>query len=189
MIRKNTLCASWFLLFGCSLALAQAAKSDEPSTPAQVLDRGITDMEKDFVSAAEAMPENKYSFAPSNGEFKGVRTFAQQVKHVAAVNYIVAAGILGEKPPLDTGGEKGPDSIQSKADILKFLKGSLAYAHKAVATVNESNLVTRVKNPFGEQATVTRLGLATPFQWHAFDHCGQMVEYLPMNGIIPPASR
>jgi hypothetical protein len=113
------------------------------------------------------MPENKYSFAPSNGEFKGGRTFAQQVKPVAAVT----------------------DSIQSKADILSISERFLAYAHKAVATVNESNLVTRVKNPFGEQATVTRLGLATPFQWHAFDHCGQMVEYLPMNGIIPPASR
>jgi hypothetical protein len=74
MIGKTRLRASLFLLLGCSLALAQAAKSEEPSTPAQVLDRGISDMEKDFVSAAEAMPENKYSFAPTNGEFKGVRT-------------------------------------------------------------------------------------------------------------------
>jgi DinB superfamily len=187
MERMNRLCASLFLLLACSITLAQVVKS-EPRTPAQVLDKGLIDMEKDFVSAAEAMPEDKYSFAPTNGEFKGVRTFAQQVKHVAAVNYVIAGAILGEKPPVDTGGEKGPDSIQTKADIIKFLKDSLAYAHKSVAGITESNLVTPVKDPFGEHPT-TRLELATTFQWHAFDHYGQMVEYLRMNRIIPPASR
>ena len=74
------------------------------------------------------MPEDKYSFAPTNGEFKGVRTFAQQVKHVAAVNYMIGAAILVEKPPVELGGENGPDSIASKADIMKFLKDSFAYA-------------------------------------------------------------
>src|SRR5215472_17624063 len=119
MRRMTTLCVSLFLLFAYSFVWGQAAKSGSPLTIAQVLNNGLSDMEKDFVSAAEAMPEDKYSFAPTNGEFKGVRTFAQQVKHVAAVNYLLAAGILGEKPPIDTGGEKGPDSIQSKAAILK----------------------------------------------------------------------
>src|SRR5437870_12466352 len=93
------------------------------------------------VSAADAMPEDKYSFAPTNGEFKGVRTFAQQVKHVAATNYLVASGILGEKPPVEVGGENGPDSIKSKADIIKFLKDLFAYAHKAVTSVDEKNMV------------------------------------------------
>lgn len=46
---------------------------------------------------AEAMPADKYSFAPSHGEFKGVRTFGQQVSHVAAVIYAVSASVLGEK--------------------------------------------------------------------------------------------
>ena len=189
MRRMTTLCVSLFLLFAYSFVWGQAAKSGSPLTIAQVLNNGLSDMEKDFVSAAEAMPEDKYSFAPTNGEFKGVRTFAQQLKHVAAVNYLLAAGILGEKPPIETGGEKGPDSIQSKADILKFLKDSLAYSGAAIATINEGNLVTPVKSPFEEQASTTRLELATEFQWHAFDHYGQMVEYLRMNGIIPPASR
>src|SRR5215475_9751708 len=122
------------LTTSCSL-LAQAPKA--PATVTSVLDRSLSGMEGEFVPAAEAMPEEKYSFAPTTGEFKGVRTFSQQVKHVAAVNYIVAAGILGEKPPIDTGGENGPDSAKSKADIVKFLKDSFAYAHKAVATINE----------------------------------------------------
>jgi hypothetical protein len=178
-----------FLLSCCGAVWGQAAKTEQPQTVSQVLDRSVSNVERDFVPAADAMPEDKYSFAPTNGEFKGVRTFAQQVKHVAATNYMVAAGILGEKPPVEVGSENGPDSLTSKADILKFLKGSFAYAHKAVASIDEKNLVTPVKDPFGEQRSVTRLGLASVFAWHPFDHYGQMVEYLRMNGIIPPASR
>jgi len=177
------------LMLGCSsVVMAQADKPAEPRTVSQVLNAQLSNLENDFVPAAEAMPEDKYSFAPTNGEFKGVRTFAQQVKHVAAVNYVIGGAILGEKPPVDTGGESGPDSVKSKADIVKFLKDSFAYAHKAAGSVNEQNLVAGIKSPFGD-GTTTRLGMATALAWHGFDHYGQMVEYLRMNGIIPPASR
>jgi hypothetical protein len=100
----------------------------------------------------------------------------------------VAAGILGEKPPVDTGEENGPDSAKSKADIVKFLKDSFAYAHKAVAAINDANSVESMKSPFGE-GTTTRLSMAVLLTGHGFDHYGQMVEYLRLNGIIPPASR
>ncbi len=175
----------------CGLCVAQAKdqpKKDQPKTMTQILDGGVKTIESDFVPAAAAMPEDKYGFAPTAGEFKGVRTFAQQVKHVAAVNYMVAAAILGEKPPLELGGENGPDTIKSKAEIVKFAKDSFAYAHKAVATITAENAVGEIKSPFGE-GKVTRLGMATVFAWHGFDHYGQMVEYLRMNGIVPPASR
>jgi len=176
------------LLVACSsLALAQA-KADEHPTIAKVLDSRISGVEGEFVPAAEAMPEDKYSYAPTNGEFKGVRNFAQQVKHVAAVNYIFGAAILVEKPPVELGGENGPDSLTTKADIVKFLKDSFAYVHKAVSGTNEKNLVDPVKSPFGSGNT-TRLGLATMVVGHCFDHYGQMVEYLRTNGIVPPASR
>jgi len=189
MRSTKTLFAVLFLLSCCGAVWGQAAKTDQPQTVTQVLDRSVSNVEHEFISAADAMPEDKYSFAPTNGEFKGVRTFGQQVKHVAATNYLVASGILGEKPPVEVGGENGPDSIKSKADIIKFLKDSFAYAHKAVTSVDEKNLVAPMKDPFGEQPSVTRLGLASVFAWHSFDHYGQMVEYLRMNGIIPPASR
>jgi len=170
-------------------AAAQTAKpKDEHRTVTQVLDHMVSNLEREFVPAAEAMPEEKYGFAPSNGEFKGVRTFAEQIKHVAAVNYELGAAILQEKPPVDVGDESGPATITSKADVLKFLKESFAYVHKAVATINEKNLVEGVKSPFGE-GSVTRLGLAASVGSHGFDHYGQMVEYLRMNGIVPPASR
>ena len=110
------------------------------------------------------------------------------MKHVAAVNYIFGAAILSEKVPVDVGDESGPASMKTKAEILKYLKDSLTYVHKAIATVNEKNLVDPLKSPFGE-GSVTRLGLATSVTAHGFDHYGQMVEYLRMNGIVPPASR
>ncbi|MGA8619522.1 MAG: DinB family protein [Candidatus Sulfotelmatobacter sp.] len=172
-----------------ALSAAQNNKAkDEHRTVTQVLDRTVANVEEDFVPAAEAMPEDKFGFAPTNGEFKGVRTFAQQIKHVAAVNYELGAAILEEKPPVDIGDEAGPASVTSKADILKYLKDSFAYVHKAIQTINEKNLVETVKSPFGE-GRVTRLGLATSVAWHGFDHYGQMVVYLRMNGIVPPASR
>lgn len=183
-MKKSALMLAVVLAFG-RLGMAQA---DQKKTVTSVMDGTVKTIESELVPAVEAMPEDKFGFAPTNGEFKGVRTFAQQAKHVAAVNYIVGAAILGEKPPVDTGGESGPDSVKAKADIVKFLKDSYAYAHKAVATINEGNAVEPIKNPFGE-GTATRLGMGTVFAWHGFDHYGQMVEYLRMNGIIPPASR
>jgi uncharacterized damage-inducible protein DinB len=117
-----------------------------------------------------------------------VRTFGEQIKHVAAVNYMFGAAILSEKVPVDVGDESGPASVKTKAEILSYLKDSFAYVHKAIETVNEKNLVDPLKSPFGE-GSVTRLSLATSVAAHGFDHYGQIVEYLRMNGIVPPASR
>jgi len=176
------------LLVLCSVGLAQAQTKDEKKSISQVVDSATKRVEHDFVSAAEAMPDDKYSFAPTNGEFKGVRTFAEQIKHVAATQYMVASLILGEKPPVDVNDEKGPDSVKSKAEILKYLKDSFAYAHKAVGTITEANVVEPIPS-FDGKSTTTRLSLAMLFAWHGYDHYGQMVEYLRMNGIVPPASR
>jgi len=188
MKKMKWLFASVLLLAASGLALGQETKPTDPRTIAQVLDRSVTGVENEFVPAVDAMPEDKYSFAPTNGEFKGVRTFAQQVKHVAAVNYMIGASILEEKSPVDLGGENGPDSVKTKADVEKFLKDSFAYVHKATASINDGNLLSSIKSPFG-QGTTTRLGMATLIVGHCFDHYGQMVEYLRMNSIVPPASR
>ena len=175
-----------FLLSTASV-IAQQAKSAEPHTASQVVDFWVTNTEQLLISAADAMPEDKYSFAPTTaGEFKGVRTFAQQVKHVAAVNYIFGATILNEKPPVDVGGESGPDSVKSKREIMQFLKDSFAYLHKAVASINEKNALDEV-SLFGMK--FSRLSVGSFSTAHPFDHYGQMVEYLRMNSIIPPASR
>jgi uncharacterized damage-inducible protein DinB len=180
--------ATFLFVFACVGLSFGRSKATERPTISEIEDHSVSMVEREFVPAADAMPEDKYSFAPTNGEFKGVRTFAQQVKHVATVNYLIGAAILEEKPPVELNGENGPDSITSKADIMKFLKDSFAYLHKALSSVNAKNQTDLIKSPFGE-GKVTRLGIATLALWHPFDHYGQMVEYLRMNGIIPPASR
>jgi len=167
---------------------AMQAKPDQKPTFAMVLGRNLSNAEKEVVQAADAMPEDKFNFAPTQGEFKGVRTFAQQAKHIAAVNYMLGAAILSEKSPVELGGENGPDSITSKADVMKFLKDSFAYAHKAANSIDETNVLGLVPSSFGPNK-VTRMSLAIIMLSHPFDHYGQMVEYLRMNGIIPPASR
>jgi uncharacterized damage-inducible protein DinB len=156
---------------------------------ANVLRTSVTHLQRTFLPLAMAMPENKYGFAPTDGEFKGVRTFGQQLKHVAATNYIYASSILGDKkPPVDVGEEEdGPASIKTKDEILKYVTDSFAYVQKAVQTINAKNLVSPIKNPFG-QGEATRLALATLIIGHCNDHYGQMVEYVRMNGIVPPAS-
>ncbi len=192
-MKKSLLLAS-LMIAACSTAAfaanpQAAGEAQEKPTFASVYDHALSNIEKEIVGAAEAMPEDKFNFAPTGpGEFKGVRTFAQQIKHVAEANYAFGSAILQEKPPVEMKGPNGPDSITSRADILKYLKDSFAYAHKAMGTINESNILTPTKGPFGDRPT-TRLAMATSILSHPFDHYGQMVEYLRMNGIIPPASR
>ena len=187
-MRSTKLLFGAMVLLGCcALSVAQMQSPPPAKTPGEALVAIISIGEKEFTSAADAMPEDKYSFAPTNGEFKGVRTFAQQVKHVAAVNYIFAASILGEKPPIDVGGENGPDSVKSKAEILKFLKDSFAYLTKALNSITDKNQLEQV-TVFGEMK-MARASVGAFSTAHPFDHYGQMVEYLRMNGIVPPASR
>jgi len=173
---------------GSSVAASAQGKMDQKVTVAAVYDRTLSNTEREVVSGAEAMPDDKFNFAPTQGEFKGVRTFAQQVKHVAAVNYMLGGAILGEKPPVELGGENGPDSMTSKADAVKFLKASFEYLHKALNTLDASNLLTQVQSPFGSNK-VSKLGLTNIALSHPMDHYGQMAVYLRMNGIVPPASR
>jgi len=147
-------------------------------------------VETSIVSAADAMPADKYGFAPTDGEFRGVRTFGQMVKHLSATNYIAAAAALGEEPPSDAGDELGPETVRTKTEILNYLKGSFARLEKAIAAVGQTDVPVK-STPISplKSAEVTRMALVMESLVHAFDHYGQMVEYLRMNGVVPPASR
>ena len=171
------------LCFGAAIWAADAP------TLAQIYDKSLASVEGEFVPLAEAMPDGSYNSAPTQGEFKGVRTFRQQVKHVAAVNYLIAAALLQQKPPVDLGaGENGPDSIVSKDQTVRFLKDSFAYLHKAMGTLTEANQREMIQSPFGNSQS-PRVAIALVAAGHCFDHYGQMVVYARMNGVVPPASR
>jgi uncharacterized damage-inducible protein DinB len=158
-------------------------------TPGKAMEGTFGFVEMQFVPAADAMPEEKWGFAPKDGEFKGVKTFAQQVRHIAAANHFFASLILGEKSDIDMSNiEMGPENLKTKAEIMAYLKASFARAHQAFGALTPAHALSELKNPFGP-GTVTPLGLASLMAFHDMDHYGQMVVYLRMNGIVPPASR
>jgi hypothetical protein len=136
------------------------------------------------------MPEDKYSFAPTNGEFKGVRTFAEQVKHIGFANHLYFGPLMGETIDTNSIEENlnGPAALKTKAEIVQYLKDSFALGHRAISGVTSENEVTPLPKPVSPFLS-TRLAIAIIGSFHPKDHYGQMVEYLRMNGIVPPASR
>src|SRR5215468_4852269 len=169
-------------------AQAQDVKQAAP-TVSSTVDRQVSGIEELVLDAAEAMPEEKYNFTPENlnlpgSDFKGVRTFAVQLKHIAASNYFIWSVVTGDKLPDGLGDGNGSEAMKSKSDIIKFLKESFALGHKAAATLTPETMLQTVGT-----SNSTKLYRATFGVAHAYDHYGQLVEYLRMNGIIPPASR
>jgi hypothetical protein len=165
------------------------AQPSPPLTIASAVDSEISNIERQVIDVAEAMPEDKYNFSPESlnipgSDFKGVRTFAVQVKHVAASNYFIWSHLTGDKLPEGLKDGNGPENLKTKVDIIKFLQDSFALGHKAAARLTTENMLQTA-----EGSKSSRLHLATFGVAHAFDHYGQMVEYLRMNGIVPPASR
>jgi hypothetical protein len=142
------------------------------------------------ISAVDAMPADKFGFAPTDGEFKGVRTFGQMVKHLSATNHILAAAALGEEPPANAGDEVGPETVRTKPEILDYLKGSFEHLSKVIDGIGETN-ASVISSPISplKKEEVTRSALVVEALFHSADHYGQIVEYLRMNGIVPPASR
>ncbi|MBZ5508649.1 MAG: DinB family protein [Acidobacteriia bacterium] len=170
----------------------QAQTSPQPApTVAGMIERQVSASEKQIIEAAEAMPEEKYNFSPESlnipgSDYKGVRTFAMEVKHIATDNFAFWTPLTGDPFPAGIKGPNGPDELKTKAEIIKFLKDSYAVGHKAAATVTNENFMEQVTFRMGKGP---RIYLAMNPTSHANDHYGQMVEYLRMNGIVPPASR
>jgi hypothetical protein len=176
---------------GAGTSASGSHPSPQPApTSASVVDRDISAVEKQIVDASDAMPEDKFNFTPEalnipGSNYKGVRSFAVQVKHIAASNWFIWSPLTGDKIPeglKDDG--NGPANLQTKADIIKFLKDSFALGHKAAATLTAENMLQSPANSKSTRLHLAEFGVA-----HACDHYGQMVEYLRMNGIVPPASR
>jgi hypothetical protein len=183
-MRKTVSTLTLTILAASAFAADQAAPSI-----GKILDGEIKSVESEVVSLAEAMPEDKYDFAPAGEKFHGVRTFAQQMSQIAAVNYMVSSAALGETNPSEPGpGENGPALIKGKEAIVKYLKDSFAYAHKAAAATTTANALDMLPPPFGK-AKMPRMGILSIVTWHSFDHYGQSVVYARMCGIVPPASR
>jgi len=180
--RLMALLATAVPLTFAALGIAQERRDLMAATVAQ----SFTMIQRSFVSLADAMPAEKYGFKPANGAFMGARTFEQQVKHVACANFAFFDEIEKKEPPpgCETG---GPSPAKTKAELVAYLRESFDYAQSVLRTMTPANALEPVDGPYGGPST--RLGIATLAVWHASDHYGQLVVYLRMNGIVPPASR
>lgn len=196
MEKKSFLVLVLWLVSAAILAQAQQVADTKHAAPfsAEQEKRALQSLskiaEKEIISAVDAMPADKFGFAPTDGEFKGVRTFGQTVKHFSATNHILAAAALGEEPPADAGDELGPENVRTKAEILTYLKGSFVHLDKAIEAIGQTNIPVNASpiSPL-KRGEVTRSALIVESLMHAYDHYGQVVEYLRMNGVVPPASR
>ena len=194
-IRLMTACC---LAMGSLAAMAQmgsnATKGPDVGTivtPAVALDSELSLIEGEMMGAVKAMPPEKFGFAPSAAifvpgqttEFATVRTFVQQATHVAQANYFFFAALSGLKPDVDM---KKIPNLANKDEVVSALAASFAFGHKAIATLTTANAFEVLKTP--EPGIQTRATLAGFAISHANDHYGQMIEYLRMNGVVPPAS-
>ena len=196
-MRKGMNVVCLVLAMSCAAANAQMPASNSGpaagtiAAPSKAVDSQLSLIEAEMMGAVKAMPAEKFSFAPSAAifapsatpQFATVRTFAQQATHVAQANYFFYMTVSGAKPDVDMAAIA---KMTKKEDVVAALAASFAFGHKAIATLTPENAFEVVKIPepgFYTRATLAEFGVS-----HAFDHYGQMVEYLRMNGIVPPAS-
>lgn len=172
-----------------------AAEISAKETVASALLRNFESEEYQFRSAAEAMPADKYAYRPKAGDYGGVypgygpkelRTFAEQVKHVACANFAFAAEMDGKQPPphCDTG---GPNPANTRDELVAYLRDSFKALKQSLGAITQKNMFDPIEGPYA--GPNTRLGLATVCIWHVADHYGQVAVYFRLNGIVPPASR
>jgi uncharacterized damage-inducible protein DinB len=184
-------------------AISQDASQHQPTsaelsrdeTPGKAILRTFEFQEYDVRSAAEAMPEDKWDFRPAPGMFKNekpefvpaeMRTFREQVKHVACANYAFAAELDGATPPAGCDKE-GPSPAHTRAELLTYLRDSFTALKKSLNEITVKNMFDPMQGPYATPNT--RLGLAEICVWHNADHFGQMAIYLRLNNIVPPGSR
>jgi uncharacterized damage-inducible protein DinB len=168
--------------------VAHSIKRDPSTSLTSAVERLLNNIEKNILSTAEAMPQDKFYFSPESlaikgSQFIGVRSFAGQIKHLATDNFAIWSPITGEVMRSDIQDLNGPASIKSKAEIISFLKESFALGHRAIAKLTEKNAMDMI--PFRGR-TLPRLDLAFYALTHANEHYGQMVVYLRLCGVIPP---
>lgn len=186
------------LLAGMSLCAAQSKTGAEskrpqrsfvgevPTTIAGTVGETLKFAEGNFLGVAEAMPENKYDYVPTAGQFDGVRSFGEQVKHVACAQFAFFNEFEGKKPPDDCE-RGGHDPAKTKAGLIEYLKASFNYSNRVIATLTAENALDRIEGRYA--GPNTKLGISVVSVWHVTDHYGQLAEYLRLNGIVPPMTQ
>jgi len=177
---------SFILLSVVSFAVSSRAQEKKPLKPAPNPSKAVLDSWNDIgrklIAMAEDFPEDKYDYKATPAE----RTFAENLLHVAGVNYYFTNILRGEKPPA---GENPPRSqYKTKADVVAFVKKSFADGAAAIEARGDKGMSEIVVDPYSNEETRVS-DYAYGFIEHSGEHYGQLVVYYRLNGIVPPESR
>lgn len=167
------------LALGTAPVVAQAP-AKAPGYADELL-RSWNEVGNKLIEMAEDFPEEKYDYRPT----PEVRTFAEQLLHVAGSTYFFRDLAEGKEP-----GEENlsREEYKTKADIVAALKKSVAAGADYIRQIGDAGLSKPVKYPWSEQPT-NQAGVWTTALEHAGEHYGNLVVYYRLNGLIPPASR
>jgi uncharacterized damage-inducible protein DinB len=171
---------------GKKAAKAEPKKSDIPQSIAESVSGPLQFAEGNLLGVAEEMPDDKYSFIPTAGKFDDARSFGEQIKHVACAQFAFFNEFEGKQPPADCE-RGGHDPATTKAELIAYLKKSFDYGNQVIATLDAKNALDRVEGRYG--GPNTKMGISVIAVWHLTDHYGQLVEYLRMNGHVPPMTQ
>jgi uncharacterized damage-inducible protein DinB len=130
-----------------------------------------------LVALANALPEDKYGFKPTPAQ----RTFGEHVLHIAQINVMLTKA-LGGKTPEPAINMKAT----TKADMIKAMSDSFDYGAKVIGEFNNTSIQETIQAPFMGPSTRARVMFF--LNGHTQDTYGQMVVYLRLNGVTPPAS-
>ncbi len=130
-----------------------------------------------LVALANAMPEDKYGFKPTPAQ----RSFGEHVLHIAQVNAMLAKSLGGKTPEPAINAK-----ATSKAEMIKAMSDAFDYGAAVIAEFNNTTIQETIQAPFMGPSTRARVMFF--LNGHTQDTYGQMVVYLRLNGITPPAS-
>ena len=179
-MRKSILLFPLFAAF----SFGQPAAPDQTNPLSTWLRNAYMGNRNNIVRTAEKMPEENYGMRP--GAQPEVRTFGQQVSHVAFYNFLWCSQAKGEKNP----NPGNLDKLTSKTEIMKVLNDAFTYCDSAYNALTDASgaEVVDITQENGRQTRNLRMGLLTLNYGHNNEIYGSMVIYLRMKNIVPPAS-
>lgn len=170
-----------------SVALPAAAQPSPqaPPTVAGFVRNLYMGRKSETVRSAEKMPEEFYGLRP--GAQTEVRTFGQQVAHIANFNFLWCSEAKGEANPNSANLEQ---TLKTKAEFLKALNDSFAYCDSAYNTLTDASgaEIIDITQEGGRQQRLPRLGLLILNLGHDDEVYGSIVTSMRMKNIVPPAS-
>ena len=163
---------------------AQGPAPDAANPMSAWLRNAYTNNRNTITRTAEKMPEENYGMRP--GTQQEVRTFGQQVSHVAFYNFLWCSQAKGEKNP----NPGNLDKLTSKVEILKVLGDAFAYCDTAYNALTDASGAETIDitQENGRQTRNLRMGLLTLNYAHNNEIYGSIVIYLRAKDITPPAS-